>query len=62
MGGELERGTMDFARCADCLIAMCLDGRLKPRIDQRFALADGAEAIRVLAERKARGKLVVSID
>ena len=62
MGGELERGTLDFARCADDLIAMCLDGRLRPRIDRHFALKDGAEAIRVLAERKARGKLVVMID
>ena len=37
-------------------------GRIKPRISQRYPLARGGEAIRALMDRKATGKLVVTMD
>ena len=44
------------------LLALYLDGRIKPVVTERFPLARGAEAIARLGDRKARGKVVVVID
>jgi NADPH2:quinone reductase len=37
-------------------------GKIKPRVSAHFPLAKGGEAIQHLAERKAQGKVVVTID
>jgi NADPH2:quinone reductase len=37
-------------------------GKIKPRVSAHFPLARGGEAIRHLADRKAQGKVVVTID
>jgi NADPH:quinone reductase-like Zn-dependent oxidoreductase len=37
------------------------DGRVAPRIDRRFPLAEAADALRHLAEGRARGKVVVTM-
>ena len=44
------------------LMALYLDGRIKPAVTERFPLARGAEAIARLGAREARGKVVVMID
>jgi NADPH2:quinone reductase len=44
------------------LMALYLDGRIKPAVTERFPLARGAEAIARLGARQARGKVVVVID
>ena len=44
------------------LMALYLDGRIKPAVTERFPLARGAEAIARLGARQARGKIVVTID
>src|SRR3984957_15214297 len=44
------------------LMALYLDGRIKPAGTERFPLARGAEAIARLGGRQARGKVVVVID
>jgi NADPH:quinone reductase len=44
------------------LMALYLEGRIKPAITERFPLARGAEAIARLGARDARGKLVVMIE
>jgi NADPH2:quinone reductase len=44
------------------LMALYLDGRIKPAVTERFPLARGAEAIAKLGGRQARGKVVVVID
>jgi NADPH:quinone reductase len=44
------------------LMALYLDGRIKPAVTERFPLARGAEAIARLGAREARGKMVVMID
>jgi NADPH2:quinone reductase len=43
------------------LMAMYLDGRIKPAVTERFPLARGGEAIARLGAREARGKVVVMI-
>lgn len=38
------------------------EGKIRPRISARFALAEGGKAIRALMDRTATGKLVVTMD
>jgi NADPH:quinone reductase len=44
------------------LMAMYLQGRIRPTVTERFPLSRGAEAIARLEARTARGKLVVVMD
>ena len=44
------------------LMALYLEGRIRPAVTERFPLARGAEAIARLGAREARGKIVVTID
>ena len=44
------------------LFELLKDGKIKPRISATFPLARGGEAITMLAERKAIGKVVVTMD
>jgi NADPH2:quinone reductase len=37
-------------------------GKIKPQISKRFAFAEGAQAIRELMDRKATGKIVVTLE
>jgi NADPH2:quinone reductase len=39
-----------------------VEGKIKPYISARFPLARGGEAIRMLADRKAQGKVVVTME
>ena len=43
------------------LFALYSDGKIKPHVSETFSLENGGDAIRTLAERKAKGKLVVTI-
>jgi NADPH2:quinone reductase len=44
------------------LIRWVAEGKIKPYISAKFPLARGGEAIRMLADRKATGKVVVTMD
>ena len=44
------------------LFKMYAEGKIKPRISARYPLAEGGKAIRALMDRKATGKLVITID
>jgi NADPH2:quinone reductase len=44
------------------LMALYVDGRIRPAVTEHFPLARGGEAIARLGERAARGKVVVMID
>jgi len=44
------------------LFALYAAGRIRPRISATFALAEGARAIRALIDRRATGKLVITMD
>lgn len=43
------------------LLTHVAEGRLKPHISQTFPLAEAGEALAVLAERKAMGKVIVTV-
>jgi len=45
----------------DELFAMYSEGKIKPHVTSRYPLSAGAEAITELAERRAKGKVVVEI-
>jgi NADPH2:quinone reductase len=44
------------------LFRLYSEGKIKPRISARYPLAEGGKAIRALMDRKATGKLVVTMD
>lgn len=43
------------------LFTMYAAGKIKPHVTSRYPLSEGAEAIRELAERRAKGKVVVEV-
>ncbi|HEY3241663.1 MAG TPA: NADPH:quinone oxidoreductase family protein [Acidimicrobiia bacterium] len=49
------------AEATGALNAMVDDGRLRPLVGARYPLEDGADALRALAERRAAGKLVLTV-
>jgi len=46
-------------RSVDALLGWYATGKLKPLVTHRLPLERGAEAIRLLTDRKAHGKIVV---
>jgi NADPH2:quinone reductase len=44
------------------LLGMIADGKLKPHVSAHIPLARAGEAIRLLMDRKAQGKVVVTMD
>lgn len=44
------------------LFKMYAEGKIRPRISARYPLAEGGKAIRALMDRKATGKLVVTME
>lgn len=48
-------------RNVDELFSMYLEGKIKPHVTSRYPLSAGADAIRELADRRAKGKVVVEI-
>jgi NADPH2:quinone reductase len=61
-GEFTNRHPAQHAENVAALMALYLEGRIKPAITERFPLARGAEAIARLGARDARGKLVVTIE
>ncbi|MEG4316948.1 NADPH:quinone oxidoreductase family protein [Pseudomonas sp. FIP_A4] len=60
-GAFAQRQPQDNAANFQQLFAWHAEGRLRPLISQRFALEQTAEAIAMLGQRKAVGKLVVQV-
>lgn len=48
-------------RTGDAIAALAAEGRIRPYIGSRFPLEHGADAIRVLEDRRALGKVVVDV-
>ena len=59
--GEWTRRTPEaFAAAVRELSGWFRDGRLKPHVSATYPLEKAAEAIRLLADRKVKGKVVVT--
>ncbi len=50
-----------YARCLDEVGKLYSNGKLKPLVSETFALADVVEGLRVLTQRRAQGKVVVTV-
>lgn len=61
-GGFARHDPAADARNVRDLFALYEQGAVRPRLQARYPLARAAEAIAALAERRAMGKLVVTID
>ncbi|MEM7407356.1 MAG: NADPH:quinone oxidoreductase family protein [Pseudomonadota bacterium] len=44
------------------LVELYLAGKIKPHVSRRYALADAGNALKDLTERRAMGKIVITID
>lgn len=60
-GAELERGSVNLGSVLERLFKLCKAG-LRPTIDRIVPLTEAVQAIASLKDRKANGKLLVSID
>lgn len=58
---SIDRDPEGHQRAVAELCALYAEGRIRPRIQARFDLRDGAEALALLASRKATGKIVVEV-
>jgi NADPH:quinone reductase len=61
-GEFTTRYPAQHAANVEALMALYREGRIKPAVTERFALARGGEAIAKLGSREARGKIVVMVD
>ena len=61
-GAFTDRERTENARNNDELIAFYNAGKIRPHVSARFALADAGVAIKALPDRRALGKLVVTLD
>jgi NADPH2:quinone reductase len=60
-GEFTHRFPAQHAANVTALMALYLDGKIKPAVTERFPLARGGEAIARLGSRSARGKIVVTV-
>jgi NADPH:quinone reductase len=61
-GEFTQRNPALHAANVAALMALYLDGKIKPAVTERFPLSRGGEAIARLGSRAARGKIVVTMD
>jgi NADPH2:quinone reductase len=61
-GSFTDREVAENQRNNEELIAFYTAGKIRPHVSAKFALKDAGTAIRALSERRALGKLVVTID
>ena len=61
-GSFTSREVMENRQNNRELLDMYADGRIRPHVSKQYALADAGQAITDLAERRAMGKIVVTID
>jgi NADPH2:quinone reductase len=56
-----EEESQHCARNTAELLQLLQEGKLKPHVSQTFPLADAADALQVVAARRAKGKIVIEI-
>jgi NADPH2:quinone reductase len=60
-GAYVQREPAAFGRQVAALTDLYLAGSIRPKISARFPLERAGEAIRLIGERRALGKIVVTI-
>jgi len=61
-GDWIARNPEEFSASVADLFSLHADGRIRPRISQRFPLARVNQALAMLSERRAVGKIVVTME
>ncbi|GGD06472.1 NADPH:quinone oxidoreductase family protein [Aquisalinus flavus] len=61
-GAGVMRDPKSHAKNVEELFALYKDGKIKPRITERFTLKDAAKALEMLEKREATGKIVITMD
>jgi NADPH:quinone reductase len=61
-GDWVLRNRAAFAESVNELMQLYAKGLIKPRISQRFPMEQAGEALRMLSERKAVGKIIVTME
>lgn len=61
-GASVYRDPKGHAENMRDLFAMYAEGKIKPRISARFSLAEAAEALRLIEDRKVMGKVVITME
>lgn len=61
-GASTMRDPKGHASNVQELFRMYAEGRIKPRISARYALAEAADALTLMQDRKVMGKVVVTMD
>ncbi len=61
-GAWAARDPKAFAAGVRDLLGFYAEGKVKPHVSKRYPLAQAGQAIRDLAERRAQGKIVVTMD
>lgn len=60
-GAWMAKDASACRRQVEALARLHAEGKIKPRISSRYSLAEGAQAIREIGDRRALGKIVVNI-
>jgi NADPH2:quinone reductase len=61
-GAWMGRNHADYRADAEQLLAWCASGEVRPHVSATYPLEDAVEAMAVLAERKATGKVVLTMN
>lgn len=61
-GDWVLRNRKDFGESVQDLMDLYAEGLIKPRISQRFTMDKAGDALRMLSDRKAVGKIIVTME
>jgi NADPH2:quinone reductase len=61
VGAWIERDPDQAARAAEAIMAWVGEGRLRPRVDRVLPLQRAGEAMSLVANRRAMGRIVLQV-
>jgi NADPH:quinone reductase len=61
VGAWMERHPDDAARAAEAIMAWVGEGKLRPRVDRVLPLQSAGEAMSLVANRSAMGRIVLQV-
>jgi NADPH:quinone reductase len=62
LGGAIRNDPERYRAMLDELTTMWAEGRLTPHVSKTYPLAEAAQAVRDVAERRAVGRIVVAVQ